>query len=108
MASKFGEVACTPEIKAAQAERGSREIYERYIVKGWGQARYVEDDAALIEQLRMPGYPAKIERAILFTLDALSENCSQHIPVRYSAAEVEKMLASLQVRIAELERCKDG
>jgi len=197
MASKFGEVAFTPEVKAAQAKRGSRETYERYIANGaandsitpalaeflsqldgcylgtvssngypyiqfrggppgflkvlddqtlgfadfsgnvqyvtvgnlathtqaflflmdyrhrrriklWGRARYVEDDAGLIEQLSMPGYPAKVERAILFTLDAFSENCSQHIPVRYSEAEMEKMLAPLRARIAELERHKDG
>ena len=33
MASKFGEIAFTPEVKAAQTQRGSREIYERYTAK---------------------------------------------------------------------------
>jgi uncharacterized protein len=73
-------------------------------VKLWGHARFVEDDAELIERLRVPGYSAKVERAILFHVDAVSENCSQHIPARYSTAEVESMLAPLQARIAELEQ----
>lgn len=192
MVSKFGEIAFTPEVKAAQAERGSRETYERYIARGvandsvtpeladflgqldgfylgtvgsngypyiqfrggppgflqvvddktlgfadfagnvqyvtvgnlqahsqaflflmnyrhrrrikvWGRAHYVEGNTTLIERLRMPGYPAKIERAILFTVEAFSENCPQHIPVRYSAAEVEEITAPLRARIAALE-----
>ena len=51
----------------------------------------------------MPGYPANVERAILFSLEAFSENCSQHIPVRYSEAEVDAITAPLLARIAELE-----
>ncbi|HIK17644.1 MAG TPA: pyridoxamine 5'-phosphate oxidase family protein [Leptolyngbyaceae cyanobacterium M33_DOE_097] len=193
MPRRFGEIAFTPEVQAAQTERGSRETYERYIAKGpandavtpqlaefiakmdgfyfgtvgsngypyiqfrggppgflkvldektlgfadfsgnvqyitvgnlsgndkaflflmdyrhrkrikvWGRAEYVEGDAALIEQLKMPGYPAEIERAILFHVEAFSENCPQHIPIRYSEAEVESIVAPLQARIAELEQ----
>jgi uncharacterized protein len=78
-------------------------------IKLWGRARSMELDgaqpetAALIERLRMPGYPAKVERAILFTVEAFSENCPQHIPVRYSQVEVDALTAPLQARIAELE-----
>lgn len=197
MPSKFGELAFTPEVKAAQERRGSREIYDRYIsqgsandsitpklekfiaqldgfylgtvssngypyiqfrggqpgflkvlddktlgfadfsgnvqyitvgnlsgsdraflflmdyrhrkrVKVWGRARVIEEDLALIERLQDPNYPAKVERAIIFEVEAFSENCPQHIPVRYSEAEVEKKVeaavAPLQARIAELER----
>ncbi|NER36868.1 MAG: pyridoxamine 5'-phosphate oxidase family protein [Oscillatoria sp. SIO1A7] len=197
MPSKFGELAFTPEVKAAQERRGSRETYDRYIsqgsandsitpklekfiaqldgfylgtvssngypyiqfrggqpgflkvldektlgfadfsgnvqyitvgnlsgsdraflflmdyrhrkrVKVWGRARVIEKDLALIERLQDPNYPAKVERAILFEVEAFSENCTQHIPVRYSEAEVEgkveAAVAPLQARIAELER----
>ena len=193
MASKFGAIAFTPEVQAAQSSRGSRQTYERYIAKGpandtvtpqladfiaqldgfylgtvgsngypyiqfrggppgflkvvgektlgfadfsgnvqyitvgnltgdnkafmffmdyrhrrrvkvWGRAEWVEDDAELIERLRIPEYPAKVERAVLFHLEAYSENCPQHIPVRYSEAEVAAMIAPLQARIQELER----
>lgn len=193
MPRKFGEIAFTAEVKAAQAERGSRETYERYIsngaandkitpqlkefiaeiegfylgtvqsngypyiqfrggkkgflqmldektlgfadysgnlqyitvgnlsaenkafiflmdyrhrkrVKIWGKAKYIEGDEALIERLRTPDYPAKIERIILFELEAYSENCPQHIPIRYSQTEVDAIIAPLQARIVELEQ----
>ncbi|MEL6383422.1 MAG: pyridoxamine 5'-phosphate oxidase family protein [Cyanobacteria bacterium J06626_18] len=193
MPRKFGAIAFTPEVQAAQSVRGSRQTYERYIANGpandtvtpelsafiaqldgfylgtvssngypyiqfrggppgflkvlddktlgfadfagnvqyitvgnltsndkaflffmdyrhrrrvkvWGRAEWVEDDAALIEQLRLPSYPAKVERAVLFHLEAYSENCPQHIPVRYSEAEVAAMIAPLQARIVELEK----
>jgi uncharacterized protein len=192
MPRKFGELAFTPEVQAAQAARGSRQTYERYIANGpanesitpslaafiaaldgfylgtvssngypyiqfrggptgflrvldertlgfadfsgnvqyitlgnlsgndkaflflmdyrhrkrikiWGRAEAVEGNADLIEQLRMPDYPAEIERAILFHVEASSENCPQHIPIRYSESEVEALLAPLQARIIDLE-----
>lgn len=193
MPRKFGEIAFTPEVQAAQEQRGSRQTYERYIANGpandsitpkleefitqldgfylgtvgsngypyiqfrggppgflkvlddktlgfadfsgnvqyitvgnlsgaakaflflmdyrhrkrvkiWGRAEIIEDDDALIEQLRVSDYPAEVERAILFHVEATSENCPQHIPIRYSEAEVEAMLSPLQTRIAELEK----
>ncbi|MGA7936192.1 MAG: pyridoxamine 5'-phosphate oxidase family protein [Kovacikia sp.] len=73
-------------------------------IKVWGRAEYVEGDESLIERLRMPGYSAEIERAILFHIEAYSENCPQHIPIRYSEGEVEAMVSSLNARIAELEQ----
>ncbi|EDX84633.1 pyridoxamine 5'-phosphate oxidase family protein [Synechococcus sp. PCC 7335] len=199
MVRKFGELAFTPEVKAVQTARGSRQTYERYIAQGeagdvvtpeiasfiaqlngfyfgtvssngypyiqfrggppgflhilddktlgfadftgnvqyitvgnlssdepaikkaflflmdyrhrrrikvWGRARYTEDEG-LIAKLSMPDYPAKVERAILFEIDAFSENCPQHIPVRYSEDEVKEMIETstsrLRARIAELE-----
>jgi uncharacterized protein len=193
MPRRFGEIAFTPEVQAAQEQRGSRQTYDRYIAKGpandtvtpqleafigkldgfylgtlgsngypyiqfrggppgflkvldektlgfadfsgnvqyitvgnlsgndkaflflmdyrhrkrikvWGRAEYAEENAPLIEQLRMPGYPADIERAIVFHVEAFSENCPQHIPIRYAEAEVEAMMAPLHARIADLER----
>ncbi|MEM1242145.1 MAG: pyridoxamine 5'-phosphate oxidase family protein [Cyanobacteria bacterium P01_H01_bin.26] len=80
--------------------------------KLWGRARYVEDDPALIEQLRLPDYPAKIERAVLFTIEAFSQNCPQHIPIRYSEddlkTKIDAATAPLQARIAELENRLQG
>lgn len=34
MPRKFGEIAFTPEVQAAQEQRGSRQTYERYITNG--------------------------------------------------------------------------
>jgi predicted pyridoxine 5'-phosphate oxidase superfamily flavin-nucleotide-binding protein len=193
MPRKFGEIAFTPEVQAAQEQRGSRQSYERYIAKGlandsitpqleefiaqldgfylgtvssngypyiqfrggssgflkvldektlgfadfsgnvqyisvgnlsgndkaflflmdyrhrrrikiWGRAEYVEGDSALIERLKISNYPAEVERAILFHVEATSENCHQHIPIRYSETEVEVMMTPMQARIAELEQ----
>lgn len=193
MPRKFGEIAFTPEVQAAQRDRGSRQTYERYIANGdsndtitpkiadfiaqldgfylgtvgsngypyvqfrggpsgflkvldektlgfadfsgnvqyitvgnlsgndkaflflmdyrhrkrikiWGRARYLEGESELLETLRLKDYSAPVERAILFQVEAISENCPQHIPIRYSEAEVAAMIAPLQARIAELEK----
>lgn len=193
MPRKFGEIAFTPEVEAAQELRGSRQTYQRYIANGdandtitpeiqnfiaqldgfylgtvgsngypyiqfrggmlgflkvlnektlgfadfsgnvqyitvgnlsgnhkaflflmdyrhrkrikiWGKAEYIEGDPVLIEQLKMPNDPSKIERAIIFHVEAISENCPQHIPIRYSEAEVDAMMTPLQTRIVELEQ----
>jgi uncharacterized protein len=193
MPRKFGEIAFTPEVQAAQQLRGSRQTYDRYIandpandmidskiealsaqldgfylgtvssngypyiqfrggrpgflkvlnqhtlafpdfkgnvqyitvgnldreakaflflmdyrhqerLKIWGKAKYVENDAALIEQLRFPEYTAEIERVILFEVEACSWNCSQHIPIRYSETEVQETVSALNQRIQDLER----
>ncbi len=192
MARKFGEIAFTPEVQAAQTARGSRQTYERYIANGpandtispqmaawisqldgcylgtvsstgypyiqfrggpagflkvldqktlgfadfsgnvqyitvgnlagndkaflflmdyrhrkrvkvWGRAEVVEGESDWLTQLRRPDYAATVERAILFHVEAVSENCPQHIPIRYSETEVEAMLAPLRDRIANLE-----
>ncbi|MGL6340529.1 MAG: pyridoxamine 5'-phosphate oxidase family protein [Waterburya sp.] len=193
MPRKFGEIAFTPFVLAAQEKRGSRKTYEKYIANGpandvadakvkaiiarldgfylgtmssngypyiqfrggppgflkvlddqtlafpdfkgnvqyitvgnlegndkaflflmdyrhrerlkiWGRARYVEEDAALLKQLQLPGYQAEVERAIVFHIEAYSWNCPQHIPILYSEQEVAEIIAPLQTRIEELER----
>lgn len=196
MPRKFGDIAFTPEVKAAQEERGSRQTYEKYIANGpandtitpkiaefiaqldgfylgtvssngypyiqfrggppgflkvldektlgfadflgnvqyitvgnlsgndkaflflmdyrhrkrikiWGRAEYVEGNSEWIEQVKISGYPAEVERSIIFHVEATSENCPQHIPIRYPESEVEAMLAPLRDRIAELEQQLD-
>jgi uncharacterized protein len=72
-------------------------------VKVWGEARVVEDDAALIARLMPDGYKARPEQAVVFTVAAWDVNCSQHIPQRIDAADVAAALAARDQRIAELE-----
>jgi predicted pyridoxine 5'-phosphate oxidase superfamily flavin-nucleotide-binding protein len=72
-------------------------------VKLWGRARVVEDDPTLVERLLVPGYRAKPEHAVLFTVEAWDVNCPQHIPQKLDAAEVEDELARLRERVAALE-----
>ena len=73
-------------------------------IKIWGRARFVEDDAQLLVRLTDADYPGKVERAIVFTVEAWDVNCKQHIQPRFDSRQVEAMVAPLHARIAELER----
>lgn len=73
-------------------------------VKIWGQAEFIEGNSDVVEALKVPDYAAPVERAILFHVEAVSENCPQHIPVQYSEAEVQQLLEPLQQRIQDLEQ----
>ncbi len=77
----------------------------RQRLKIWARARIVheDEDAALVAQLAVPGYPAKLERGIVMTIEAIDWNCSQHITPRYSKAEVENLIAPLLEEIQVLK-----
>jgi predicted pyridoxine 5'-phosphate oxidase superfamily flavin-nucleotide-binding protein len=72
-------------------------------IKIWGRARAVENDPALLTRLADPGYRARPERAILFTVEAWDVNCTQHITARFTASEVADATVVLRERIAALE-----
>lgn len=72
-------------------------------IKLWGTARVVEDDPAILERLRDSSYSGKVERAILFEIEAWDVNCPQHIHKRFSQKQVAPVIEQLQARIAELE-----
>jgi predicted pyridoxine 5'-phosphate oxidase superfamily flavin-nucleotide-binding protein len=75
----------------------------RQRIKLWGRARVVENDDALVQKLFDPGYKARPERVILFTIEAWDVNCSQHITARMTVPEVEGLLGTVQERIAALQ-----
>ncbi|MEA2927057.1 MAG: uncharacterized protein QOD25_4179, partial [Alphaproteobacteria bacterium] len=72
-------------------------------IKIWGRARVVESDPALLARLADPGYRARPERAILFTVEAWDVNCTQHITARFTASEIADATVVLRERIAALE-----
>lgn len=72
-------------------------------IKLWGNARVVENDPALLDGLRDSSYPGKVERVILFEIEAWDVNCPQHIHKRFSQRQVAPVIEQLQERIAELE-----
>jgi predicted pyridoxine 5'-phosphate oxidase superfamily flavin-nucleotide-binding protein len=72
-------------------------------VKLWGHARVVADDDALVARLMPEDYEAWPEQVILFDVDAWDINCPQHIPQKIDGADVARVLAELQERIAALE-----
>ena len=72
-------------------------------VKIWGRVRMVEGDEELLEKLTHPEYAAQPERAILFTIEAWSANCNQHIPRKYGEDTVARAMQNLTERISTLE-----
>ncbi len=72
-------------------------------IKLWGNARVVESDPAVLDRLRDASYPGKVERAVLFEIEAWDVNCPQHIHKRFSQRQMAPMIEQLQGRIAELE-----
>ena len=74
-------------------------------LKLMARARVVdaEEDPELVAQLQDPDYDARVERAIVFELEAFDWNCPQHITRRFTEAEVAKREGRLRARIAELE-----
>ena len=57
----------------------------------------------LAARLATPGYRARIERGLIFELEALDWNCRQHIVKRLTLPEVASVTAAMQERIAALE-----
>lgn len=75
----------------------------RQRVKIWGDARLVENDAALIERLAPRGLKRAPTRAVVFRVAAWDVNCPQHIPQLFSLTEVEAASRAMIARIEELE-----
>jgi predicted pyridoxine 5'-phosphate oxidase superfamily flavin-nucleotide-binding protein len=74
----------------------------RQRIKLWGEARVIEDDPGLLKTLKVEGYRARVEQAILFSVAAWDSNCPQHIPQLIDATDVKAMLAERDKRIAAL------
>ncbi len=72
-------------------------------VKIWGEARIVDDDPALMEQLMPKRYRARGEQVILFRIAAWDTNCPQHIPQKFDAADVAQAMSEAAAKIAALE-----
>ena len=68
---------------------------QRRRLKIWGRARLIDarEDEALIVRLEVPAYRARVERAVLITVEAFDWNCPQHITPRYTQAEAERLLS---------------
>ncbi len=72
-------------------------------VKIWGCAEFVEGDEDVLNRVTLPGYQGKVERAILFTIEAWDVNCPQHIVRRYDEATIAIATEKLTARISALE-----
>lgn len=78
----------------------------RQRLKIFGHMRIIDaaDDPALAERLAVPGYPGRVERLVLITVEAFDWNCPQHITPRFTQAELEVVLAPVRDEIATLRR----
>ena len=73
-------------------------------LKIWGRAQVIDDNPELLEALSDPNYEAEKARVFLIKVEAFDWNCPQHIPIRYSEAEVAQIKAPLEARIQQLEK----
>ena len=53
---------------------------ERTRLKIWGRGEAIDDDPALLDRVRDPDYPARVERVIRMRIEAWDTNCNSHIP----------------------------
>lgn len=79
------------------AQRGRLKIFARV------EVRDLTSDPDLTAQLIVPGYKARVERAMLFHLEAFDWNCSQHITPRFTEAEIAQAVSPLRERLTTLE-----
>jgi predicted pyridoxine 5'-phosphate oxidase superfamily flavin-nucleotide-binding protein len=70
-----------------------------------GHARVLDarEHLDLVEQLAPEPMRSKVERLFLIRVVSYDWNCPQYITPRFTAAEIEKYVAPLKRRIAELE-----
>ncbi len=74
-------------------------------LKIWARAKLVhaDEDPELLQQLEIPAYGARVERAVVLAIETFDWNCPQHITPRYTELEIEDITAPLNARISELE-----
>lgn len=74
-------------------------------LKIWAEAEVLDpkEHPELAEQVVLPDYEAKVERIIVFKVQAFDWNCPQHITPRYTQEEIADSQQALTTRIAELE-----
>ena len=72
-----------------------------------GHVRFIdvaEADPALVRQVDLPGYRARVERVALIDVVAFDWNCPQHITQRFTRERIDEARQPLLDRIAELEK----
>jgi len=79
---------------------------QRRRLKLLGHLRFVavaDADPALVRQVELPGYRARVDRVALIDVAVFDWNCPQHITQRFTLDQVEAAARPLRERIAELE-----
>jgi len=76
---------------------------ERLKILGHARVEDAREHPDLVVQFAHPEEQATVERLFFIDVVAFDWNCPQHITPRYTAGEIEAVMAPLQQRIAELE-----
>jgi predicted pyridoxine 5'-phosphate oxidase superfamily flavin-nucleotide-binding protein len=77
---------------------------ERLKILGRSRVLDARENAALADQLTpAPELRSKIERLFLIEVVSFDWNCPQYITPRFTEVEVEKQIAPLKARVADLE-----
>ena len=76
----------------------------RLKILGHVEVKDLKDDPDLAAKLAVPGYKAKVERAMLIHLQNFDWNCPQHITPRFTQAELEPALAPIRKRLIDLQQ----
>lgn len=72
-------------------------------IKIWGTAEVIYDDKELLESLSDPSYKARLERAMIFKVEAWDANCPQHIQQRFTQEDIKAITDPLHKKIKDLE-----
>ena len=86
-----------------QAHLFLMDYQHRQRIKIWGEAVVIEDDPEALSKLMPLNYKARPEQVILFKVKAWDANCPQHIPQRFEAKDVQRILTERDQRIEALE-----
>ncbi len=72
-------------------------------LKVWARARIVheDEDPGLLARLEVPTYRARVERAVVMTVEAFDWNCPQHITPRFTEEEIAGLVAPHRREIAQ-------
>jgi predicted pyridoxine 5'-phosphate oxidase superfamily flavin-nucleotide-binding protein len=76
----------------------------RLKILGHIELKDLKDDPDLAAKLAVPGYKAKVERAMLIHLQNFDWNCPQHITPRFTQAELEPALGPIRKRLIDLQQ----
>jgi hypothetical protein len=76
---------------------------QRLKILGHVELKDLKGDGELSGKLALPGYRAKVERAMLVHLETFDWNRPQHITPRFTQAELDPVLAPVRKRLIELE-----
>ena len=75
----------------------------RLKILGHARVEDAREHPELVTQLAEPEVQRTVERLFFIDVVSFDWNCPQHITPRYTATEIEKVIAPLHQRIAELE-----